>query len=291
MRKEIIIAVFLPLMLFLLTGGSLADQGKGDTITWLILDLPPFFVTKGPDKGRGIADEIQQMVSDRLDGYRSHSRVANASRIARELREDTCVCFAGEFYGNPDFLTSVPTIALLPHAIIVRKEDAHRLGDGKKVSLERLLQHEDLIFGTAKGRLYGPELDPILRKHRGATHIYMRSGKDTLDGLLGMLLKRRVDYLIEYPVSLRYAAKRAGIEDRIAMILIEENAGAPPIRGAIRCPDTEWGRRTIQEINKVLLEIRSSPQYRKIIRDWAVPPGREGEYWQMYQNQILNVRE
>jgi len=26
-----------------------------------------------------------------------------------------------------------------------------------------------------------------------------------------MLLKRRIDYLIEYPVSIRYAAKKAGV--------------------------------------------------------------------------------
>ncbi len=291
MRKEAIVAISLLLVVCLFSGEALAECEKPDTITWLILDLPPLFVTKGPDKGRGVADQIQRMVSDRLNGYRSHSQVANASRIARELREDRCACFAGEFYGTPGFLTSVPTIALLPHNIIVRKEDADRFGDGKKVSLEKLLQNRDLVFGTAKGRLYGPELDPILKKHAGAAHIYRRSGKDTLDGLLGMLLKGRVDYLIEYPVSLRYAAKKAGVENRIAMIPIEENSGAPLIRGAIRCPDTEWGRGAIQEINRVLLEIRPSPWYRRIIGDWAVPPGKEEEYWKIYEEQILNVRE
>ena len=106
-----------------------------------------------------------------------------------------------------------------------------------------------------------------------------------------MLLKGRIDYLIEYPASIRYAAKRAGVENRLAMIPIEENSRAPLIRGAIRCPDTEWGRRAIEEINRVLLEIRPSPQYRNIIREWAVPPGKESAYWKIYEDQILNVKE
>jgi uncharacterized protein (TIGR02285 family) len=291
MIKGIRIVCCFLLVVFLLLSRSMAEQTNGDTITWLVLDLPPFFLTKGSDKGKGIADQIQQMVCERLKGYRSRTQAANASRIARELREDKCVCFAGEFYGNPDFVTSAPTIALLPHNVIVRKKDAHLFGDGKKISLKELLQNKGLILGTAKDRLYGPELDAVLKRHAGSAHIYRRSGNDTLDGLLGMLLKGRVDYLIEYPVSIRYAAKREGVEDRIAMISIEENSGAPLIRGAIRCPDTEWGRRAIRDINKVLLELRPSPQYRNIIQDWAVPPGKEAEYWKSYEDQILNVKE
>jgi uncharacterized protein (TIGR02285 family) len=291
MIKRIRIVCCLLLVVFLFPSRSMADQTNGDAITWLVLDLPPFFLTKGPDKGKGVADQIQQMVIDRLKGYRSCTLVANASRIARELREDKCVCFAGEFYGNPDFLTSAPTIALLPHNVIVRKEDAHLFGDGKKISLKELLRNKDLILGTAKGRLYGPELDAVLKRHAGSAHIYRRSGKDTLDGLLGMLLKGRIDYLIEYPVSIRYAAGKAGVADRIAMIPIEENSDAPLIRGAIRCPDTKWGRLAIKDINKVLLELRPSPQYRNIIQDWAVPPGKEEAYWKIYEDQILNVKK
>jgi len=68
------------------------------------------------------------------------------------------------------------------------------------------LQNKNLILGTASDRLYGPELDIVLKKHTKGKNVYHRSGKDTLDGLLGMLIKGRVDYLIEYPVSIAYAA-------------------------------------------------------------------------------------
>lgn len=291
MKKRTTVAVSLLLILLLLPVPSSAGCEQDASITWLVLDLPPFFLTKGPDKGKGVADRIQEMVADRLDEYRSVSKIANASRIARELKEGKCVCFAGEFYGNPNFLTSLPTIALLPHNIIVRKEDAHLFGKGKKVSLERLLQNKNLIFGTARDRLYGPELDAVLKRYAGAKNIYRRSGRDTLDGLLGMLIKGRVDYVIEYPVSVKYAAKRAGVWNKLETISIEENSDAPPIRGAIRCPDTYWGRKVIKDINKVLLKIRPLPEYREIIDDWAVPPGKEKEYRKIYEEQILNVRE
>jgi len=116
-------------------------------------------------------------------------------------------------------------------------------------------------------------------------------GQDILDGLLGMLLKERIDYLIEHPASIRYATKRAGEVDRLALISVAENSGAPLIRGAIRCPDTEWGRRAIHDINRVLLGLRPSPQYRNMIREWAVLPGKDKEYWKICKDQILDVKK
>jgi uncharacterized protein (TIGR02285 family) len=277
--------------IFLLPMPCLARCEAEDLITWLILDLPPLFQTKGPHKEKGLADQIQKMVADQLKGYRSVSRVANASRIAKELKGDACVCFAGEFYGNPDFLTSIPTIAMLPHKLIVRKSDVSMYGDSKSVSLDKLLQNKDLIFGTASDRLYGPELDAVLTKHKGAKNIYRRSSVDALEGLMGMMLKARVDYLIEYPVIVNYAARTAGVEDKIAIIDIEENSNAPPIRGAIRCTNTEWGRKVLKQVNKILLNIRPLPKYREIIAEWAIPSGAEKTYWKIYEDQVLSVTE
>lgn len=262
-----------------------------EAITWLVLDLPPLFITKGPDAGNGIADRVQKMISDGLKERRSETRVANASRIARELSEDKKVCFAGEFYGNPAFLTSIPTIALPSHNLIVLKENAHLFGNGEKVSLKSLLDNRELIFGTATNRLYGPELDGVLRQYAGSKNIYARSGKDTLEGLLGMLDKKRVHYLIEYPVSIRYAAKNSGIWDRLKVIPIQENAEALSIRGAVRCSDTQWGHQLIGEINEVLRIIRTTPEYRQIIEDWIITSGNEKDYWKIHESQVLKVTE
>ena len=280
--------------LFLLFAGPFhlaATAEEPETITWLVLDLPPIFIIKGPDAGKGIADRVQKMISNGLKGRRFETRVANASRVAKELSEANNVCFAGEFYGNPAFLTSLPTIALPPHNLIVLKENAHLFGNGEKVSLKSLLDNRELIFGTAKNRLYGPELDEILRQYAGSKNIYTRSGKDTLEGLLGMLDKKRVHYLIEYPVSIRYAAKKAGMWDRLKVIPIEENADALAVRGAVRCSDTPWGRRLIGEINEVLRKIRSNPEYRRIMEDWVITPGDEKDYWKIHESRVLKVIE
>jgi uncharacterized protein (TIGR02285 family) len=264
---------------------------ESETVTWLVLDLPPIFITKGSDAGKGIADRVQKMINDGLKGRRFEIRVANTSRIAKELREDRNVCFAAEFYGNSAFLTSIPTIALPPQRLIVLKENAHLFGNGETVSLKNLLENRNLVFGTAKNRLYGPELDEILRQYAGSKNIYARSGKDTLEGLLGMLDKKRVHYLIEYPLSVRYAAKKAEMWDRLKVIPIAENAEGLFIRGAVRCSDTPWGRRLIGEINEVLRKIRPTPEYRRIIEDWIITPGNEKDYWKIYEAQVLNVTE
>ena len=268
-----------------------ATAEEPETITWMVLDLPPLFIINGPDAGRGIADRVQKMISNGLKGRRFETRVANASRIAKELSEDSNVCFAGEFYGNPAIFTSIPTIALPHHNLIVLKENAHLFGNGEKVSLKSLLVNRELIFGTAKNRLYGPELDEILRQYAGSKNIYTRSGKDTLEGLLGMLDKKRVHYLIEYPVSIRYAATKAGMWDRLKVIPIHENAEAPYVRGAVRCSDTSWGRQLIGEINEVLRMIRRTPEYRRIMEDWIIVPGNEKDYWKIHESRVLKVTE
>lgn len=268
-----------------------ATAEEPETITWLVLDLPPLFITKGPDAGNGIVDRVQKMIIKGLKGHHSETRIANASRIAKELDQDRKVCFAGEFYGNPAFLTSIPTIALPSHNLIVLKENAHLFGSGKRVSLKSLLENEKLIFGTAENRLYGPDLDTVLRQYSGSKNMYARSGKDTLEGLLGMLAKKRIHYIIEYPVSIRYAAKKTGVWDRLAIIPIQENSEALPIRGAVRCPDTPWGRRLIKEINDVLRTIRPTSAYRKIMEDWIVTPGNAEDYWKIHEDHVLKITE
>ena len=288
-----LICIFFPAF-FLFSAGSFhigATAEEPETITWLVLDLPPLFIIEGPDAGKGIADRLQKMISNGLKGRRFETRVANASRVAKDLSEENNVCFAGEFYGNPHFLTSIPTIALPPHNLIVLKENAHLFGNGEMVSLRSLLDNRKLIFGTAKSRRYGPELDEILRQYAGARNIYTRSGRDTLEGLLGMLDKQRVHYLIEYPVAIRYAARKAGMWDRLKVIPIEENAEALPIIGAVRCSDTPEGRRLIAEINEVLRSIRPTPEYRRIMEDWVIVPENEKKYWKIHENQVLNVME
>jgi uncharacterized protein (TIGR02285 family) len=283
---------YLPFFFFFAGSFHLAVAAEEpETVTWLLLDLPPLFIIEGPDAGSGIADRVQKMIGNALKGRLFETRVANASRIAKELSEDRKVCFAGEFYGDPAFLTSLPTIALPPHNLIILKENAHLFGNGEKVSLKSLLENRELIFGTAKNRLYGPELDEILRQYAGSENIYARSGKDTLEGLLGMLDKKRVHYLIEYPVSIRYAAINAGIWDRLKVIPIQENAEAPFIRGAVRCSDTSWGRQLIGEINEVLRMIRTTPEYRRIMEDWIVDSGNEKDYWKIHESQVLEVTE
>ncbi|NQU14596.1 MAG: hypothetical protein HQ561_10625 [Desulfobacteraceae bacterium] len=291
MRNAASVTCLILIGIFFLPFRALATCEDENVITWLVLDLPPLFLTKGPDKGKGLADRIQDMVADQLEAYRSVRRVANASRIGWELKGDKCVCFAGEFYGNPDYLTSIPTIAMLPHKLIVRKSDIDMYGDAKSVSLDRLLGNKKLVFGTASDRLYGPELDAVLKKHEGAKNIYRRTSVDTLGGLLGMMLKGRVDYLVEYPVAVNYAAKKAGVWDQLAILAIEENSDAPPIRGAIRCTDTEWGRKVIEEVNAILRKIRPSEGYRKIVKEWVVPPRRKKEYWKIYESQVLRPAE
>jgi hypothetical protein len=269
-----------------------ATAEASGVVTWLVLDFPPLFIVEGADAGRGIADRVQKMINKGLKGHSFKTRVANASRISKELKEESNVCFAGEFYGNP----------VLPYQYTHHGASSPSTGHPQREHPSFRGRRSGLPQGPSSQQgtgfwnrqessvRAGAGRDPAA-PYKGSKNIYERSGKDTLEGLLGMLAKKRVHYLVEYPVSIRYAANKAGIWDRLALIPIAENAEAPFVRGAVRCSDTPWGRRMIGEINEVLRVIRSTPEYRRIIEDWIITPGNEKAYWKIYERQVLNVEE
>lgn len=243
-------------------------------LVWYHAFFPPVTITEGPDQGKGFYDLITQHLIRELPQYDHTLHVANYQRILQEIKDGSKVCCAS-LYKTPErekfTAFSVPVVLVLPNGVTIRKEQ-HNLfkpyidKDGK-IELSRLLQDEKLLLGIAKGRKYSGGIDEILNEHVGKSNVVERSGKDVFKGLLGMLKARRVDYLLGYPVEAQYLADKAGYRDDILFFPVAETKQIFTL-GHVGCPNTDWGKSVIEDVNEVLLENRDTETFYQYYESW-----------------------
>lgn len=289
---------------------SVQAQEK-EMITWGIVDLPPAHFVTGPNAGTGPADQLIQLMQDRLTQYAHQIEVfPNFARSTKSIDQGTRVCASLYRHwpmGHPARdrrAYSMPTVLFFANHLVIRQRDRHLFGE--TVSFEDLLHNQDLIFGHPAGRAYPPQLEAILNAYLGVetrqtfspkerldlfkakSNIYVRTGEDMLAGLLKMLTTERVDYLVYSPATTSYLAKQ-GVD--IAMIPIAELRDTPTGMLAFACSPTEEGRQVIEEINAILKVERDTPEYRAMMEWFVEPKEREDEYWKLYEEQLLTVFE
>lgn len=261
---------------FLLHLGAGVHAQPPPEITWLTMEFPPFFIHRGDQAGKGIADGVMRVLEDRMPGWRHHQQVANTAQIVARIRAGERVCSAA-YIRTPQrerFMEfSVPDLMLPPNGITIRRSDLDDFGGGGPVSLTRLLDDGELRLGLAQGRSYGKEIDAILERHRQSRHVYSRLGDDIYQTLFDMLLRDGVDYIVGYPYEAEFHARLRGREDEVVSLQVRENPEM--IFAHVVCPRNEWGRRVIAEIDEILEEVRPTPEYRALVEDWLGPELRE----------------
>ena len=141
---------------------SAQAQEKG-TITWGIVDLPPSHFVTGPDAGAGPADQLIQLMQDRLAQYGHPIAVfPNFARSTKSIAQGTRVCASLYRHwpmGHPARdrrAYSMPTILFFANHLVIRQRDRHLFGE--TVSFEDLLHNQDLIFGHPAGRRLSPPI-------------------------------------------------------------------------------------------------------------------------------------
>lgn len=283
MSSSRVTIVGLIVLLFLMPFRAAADK---ETITWLKIDFPPIYITDGPHVGEGVADRIIDLFIDRLSDYEHIVRVANLSRIHTDLKLGTNVCTPTMFVTaeRKEFgiYSKNPTTFLPPLQLIIRAEDAAKFTrGGADLSLDDLLDAPDLILGVAAGVSYGKKVDRVISGRQGAANLFIRqSGGDVLNGLMEMVLKKRIDYTISYPWAVSYSATPEDV-NRLTFIPFSE-AGRHP-RHYVLCANNAWGRKTIARLDAVLTKALPTPEYRALIERW-LPPKERAAYRMTYDD-------
>lgn len=258
-----------------------------DTVFWTINDAQPFYIVEGELQGQGFGDRIQAMIISRMKAYDHVVLTRPLKRVLLEMEVKQPRCFSTWIYNTRDdiVVTSAPYLYYQPHGVVLLKETSKKLGNPKTLTFSDLLQKTDYIFGKPLGRGYGKQLDPVLRQYASTSNIFLGAGKST-EGIFRMLQAGRIDYTIEYPYTMDYYADKLGMQDSLDFIPLKENQNSI-LLAAVACTKTAWGKSVIKDINSVIVQIRELPEYKQIIQDWFIIQGKESEYWDVYQKEVL----
>jgi len=261
------------LPLFLLSIPSLSPAK--DSVTWMEAPMPPYFIKEGASLNKGYGDEITRIIQTHLPDYTHEQVSTNITRHFYKFKQGEKVCSAG-LYRTPEreefMYFSMPSFLTLPAVIIIKAENLPAFGNRTSVQLGEILRNQQLMIGLSKDRSFGTVLDAILNQYQNQKNIVKTSGPELSLNLFKMLMIGRLDGVIGLPEEELYQAEQMGIRDQLMTITIEENQqGYEGWLSAVGCTKNEWGRKLIEDINKVLLAQRPTERYRAAYERWLDP--------------------
>ncbi len=237
-----------------------------ETISWAVADRPTSYILEGPDKGKGVVDEVYSLLHEKIRDFEHSKQKMTFGRIllSMEMGNNICACGFKKPEREKVGYFSIPAIIALPFSIVAKKGHLKSFfGDISIISLVKLLQNKNLIGGITQKRSYGG-INSIIKEHEEKKTLYIHASTHLL---IEMLLKNRVDYVIEIPSFARYIAKQMGSEEEIESFAIKENKQQVLI-AHIFCTKNNLGRHIIDRINEILKNEISSPKYLEILERW-----------------------
>lgn len=257
-----------------------AEQQNQDIINWYRADFPPISIPRGNHVNEGFFDKTMSFLIERLPEYEHHFQIANFKRIMLQLENNRNIC-CPSLYKTEErerFVTfSIPAMIVLPNGIITSKKNrskfAPHLDTEGKISLNSLLQDNNITLGISNGRLYSGGIDQILRQFNGNKNLLVRSGEDVFQGLMSMMHMGRIDCLLGYPVEAGYFVRENNKINDFIYYPIKESS-QPFTVGHIGCPNNEWGRTVISRIDEIVKKHRDK-EFINFYGEWLDNATRE----------------
>jgi len=263
-----------------------------DSITWMEAVAPPFFIHEGNLKGQGYEDLITDLLTENLPLYDHKHMIATISRHYQQWKQGEKSCSLAMFKTpeRKEFAYfSIPSVFTLPTVLIIRKDNLNTFGGKKNVHLQQLLEGKNITIGRSKNRSYGILVDDVLNHFGNDNNIFSFQGPELSLNLFKMLTGGRIDALVGLPEEAMYLAETLGFKDQIMTLNISENQNDHNASLTyVACSKTEWGKKTIDTINSVLLEQRPTERYRAAYERWLDPSSIE-EYRQLYSDVFLKI--
>jgi len=254
-----------------------------ETVKWFVQEWKPFNITRGADKHTGSNDELIKYIHKFMPQYKIKWVKMDLNRFVESLKKKQDVCKV-DLFKTPDreaytIFSDEASVIDLNQRIFFFEKKAKRLGLKSPVSLALLLENKSLKTYFPLARKYGSELDPIIN---AAEQKKTKIRKDVgAKKLIKNFYKRKIDYLVEYSPVVKYYADYARPGDNLISYSIKETN--PYIKAHVGCADTEFGRKVMNDINKVLAEHRHKPEYLSIFEKWHSERDQEA-LRQFYKN-------
>ena len=125
-------------------------------------------------------------------------------------------------------------------------------------------QHK-LTVGVAANRSFGTEIDATLAS-LDQQQLLIRPGRDTLESLTVMLLRKRVDIILGYPSEHHYHKVKLDKQNRLTQVRLQLTSQLT--KGYSGCNNNELGRQHIAAIDKALQQVHQDEQYRLAMSRW-----------------------
>ena len=231
-----------------------------NSITWLIWDLPPEFISEGPLKDQGYADKFLAHFQSVLPDFEHHVQRVNIPRWSEEvLKPRRCSAHLwGGFFKDKLVLSKAYTFTP-PHVLIFHKRHEERLGPpGTTLSLETLLAKDDLrlaimklVFNENAEQTRYPILAPYLMPYIGTEKIIEQKVQaNSID--LRFLKRAGVDYTIGYPSTITTQVRVHGLKNEYIQYPLKEHNTYKNVY--VACNNSEFGRDIIERINASLTD-------------------------------------
>lgn len=263
-------------------------------LVWVYTSAPPFYITDGPLKGHGFADQALRMLQQELPDFDHVLRMMPIRRLFQFWKEDANFCLMTmvqhPWPRDGDFILSVPYALYRPHGVII-KADNPRVSEimpratDAPVSVERFFAARNLLFGTMSDRPLGRDLDPLFEYHRNHMQIVDRGDTHNLDGLFNMLKRGRIDYLIDYPFVFHFYDEQPDYKGLFELIPLTENRDAL-IWASVGCTNNAWGKQVVADLNRAIPRLAQRDEYRQLVVKWHAEKGKEAEYWHMLSSAV-----
>lgn len=275
--KQFLKAVTQGFMLFctLSAGGAVADTPETPVvqtkINWLLYSFPPFLTPTSNEpenepKGEGPAVVFLEYANKHMAEFEHEFQVANLPRVLGLMRNNVLAC-------NPLLLKtperesfieySHPILVLLPHHVVVAKNNYHKLEayldiDGN-LDLSKLVASPELSTSITKKRAY-PSIISSALENADKDHSSILSSTN-LYTPIKQLIAGRIDYAIAYPSEVYWYTSEIENNHNLDLKFIPISGVPTHVLSYVGCTKNEQGIRIIQKINEVTLMAGARPPW------------------------------
>ncbi|WP_152658964.1 ABC transporter substrate-binding protein [Arsukibacterium sp. MJ3] len=263
------------------------------SINWVINTAPPFHILTGPLSGQGICDVLIDVVDAHLPELSTNRFVLPQTRIRQQFQREVDQCFPCMIYRPVpgETIQSDPTHFYYPHGIITTKEKslAMQARHGNPVRLASLITDRSFRFGYPDGRHY-PAVQSILDKavQSDITRV-AHTGENATVAILSMIKMERIDFTLDYQILHNFDVAENDATNLVFLDIAETQG--QHVLGAIGCTNTEWGRAVVQQINRVLPEIRQDPEFLRVLGLWFNDDSASGPYRELLRERVWKAKE
>lgn len=256
---------YFTVLLWALSSVSIAEPLSKDII-WLTddnEDLVHFFTPSY----NSIGTDTANLVFEQLSEYQIELQLAQLPRIDRLLVNKENVCVANRIKTGQREKTNIFSLPLnlYPGLRLYYRKDIGELppsllNDSRQlVSLPAFFDYfPNKVLAVAKGRSFDQVINRQLMTLR-PENLFNRAGEDSYGAIKDMMLMRRIDLFIDYPVEVN---KLGGKKELLKSISSIELAGsAKYVLGHIACSQSATGREVIAKVNNILLGLYRSREF------------------------------